>query len=93
MIWQHSHHVAQVHAEGSNRVALLHLDAIQPVILEGTAAAIWGLIDGQRTEQTILAELGACFEDKRGQMHGQVTGFLANLKDQQLIEAACVTSR
>jgi len=92
MIWHHSRHVAQVCTEPRSRVALLHLDATQPVVLEGTAAAIWDLIDGQRNEQDIVAELEATFEDPSGQMQSQVQGFLASLEAQRLIEASPNTS-
>lgn len=88
MIWRHSRCVAAVCTDSANRVALLHLDAIQPVVLEGPAATIWDLIDGTRTEQAILAELECSFEDASDQMHAQVASFLANLHDQQLIESA-----
>ncbi|MDQ0767964.1 hypothetical protein QF031_000713 [Pseudarthrobacter defluvii] len=86
--WRRSAHVAQVCTEPRARVALLHLDATQPVVLEGPAAVIWDLIDGQRTEQDIFAELEATFEDQSGQMQAQVEGFLASLEAQRLIEAA-----
>ncbi|MDQ0118090.1 pyrroloquinoline quinone biosynthesis protein D [Pseudarthrobacter defluvii] len=69
-------------------MALLHLDATQPVVLEGTAAVIWDLIDGHRSEQDIYAELQATFADQSGQMQAQVEGFLATLEEQRLIEAA-----
>lgn len=88
MIYYHSKAVAQVRTESANRVALLHLDANQPVVLEGTAAAIWELIDGQRTAEEILAELEASFEDQSGQMASQVADFLTHLQKQQLIEPA-----
>lgn len=88
MIYRHSTDVAQVRTESANRVALLHLDANQPVVLEGTAAAIWELIDGERTEQEILAELEARFEDESGQMYAQVADFLGHLQKQHLIEPA-----
>lgn len=85
--------VAEVCTEPRARVALLHLDATQPVVLEGPAAVIWDLIDGQRSERDIFAELGATFEDQSGQMQAQVEGFLASLEAQRLIEAARGTSR
>ncbi|MGN7200852.1 PqqD family protein [Arthrobacter sp. SAFR-044] len=88
MIWHHSGHVAQVCTKPRARVALLHLDATQPVVLEGPAAVIWDLIDGQRSEREILAELEITFEDQAGQMQAQVEGFLASLEAQRLIEAA-----
>lgn len=87
MIWHHSRHVAQVCTSPRARVVLLHLDAAQPVVLEGTAAVIWDLIDGQRSVQDIFAELEATFEDHSGRMLVQVEGFLASLEAQRLIEA------
>ena len=88
MVWKRGGLVAEVRTESQARVALLHLDATQPVVLEGTAATIWNLIDGQRSEQSILAELEATFEDQSGQMQTQVERFLASLEAQKLIEAA-----
>jgi hypothetical protein len=88
MVWKRGGLVAEVRTESQARVALLHLDATQPVVLEGTAATIWNLIDGQRSEQSILAELAATFEDRSGQMRAQVEDFLASLEAQRLIEAA-----
>jgi hypothetical protein len=88
MVWKRGGLVAEVCSERRRRVALLHVDATQPVVLEGPAAVIWDLIDGQRTEQSILAELEAIFEDRTGQMHSQVEDFLASLEAQRLIEAA-----
>ncbi|MDQ0824586.1 hypothetical protein QFZ60_000759 [Arthrobacter sp. B2I5] len=88
MIWHHARLVAEVCTEPRARVALLHLDAAQPVVLEGPAAVIWDLIDGHRTEQDIFSELEATFKDQSGQMQVQVEGFLASLEAQRLIEAA-----
>lgn len=88
MVWKRGGLVAEVCTEPRARVALLHLDANQPVVLEGPAAVIWDLIDGQRSEQDIFAELEATFEDQSGQMQAQVEGFLASLEAQRLIEAA-----
>lgn len=93
MVWKRGGLVAEARTEGQDRVALLHLDANQPVVLEGTAATIWDLIDGRRTEQSILAELEATFEDRSGQMQAQVEAFLAGLEAQRLIEAARGASR
>lgn len=90
--WCHSTDIAQVRTESANRVAVLHLDATQPVVLEGPAATIWDLIDGERTEQSIVTELQTSFEDEAGQMRAQVEAFLAGLADQQLIEPASAAS-
>ena len=57
----------------------------QPVVLDGTAAAIWALIDG-RAQADVIAELESTFEDGAGQLALQVEGFLASLEAQRLIE-------
>ena len=88
MIWHHSSHVAQARTESTSRVALLHLDATQPVVLDGTAAAIWELIDGRRDQADLIAVLEAAFEDEAGQLAHQVEAFLASLEAQNLIEAS-----
>jgi pyrroloquinoline quinone biosynthesis protein D len=67
-------------------VALLHLDATRPVVLGGTAAAIWDLIDGRREQAEVIAELEASFEDAAGCLAVQVEAFLISLEAQRLIE-------
>lgn len=88
MIYHRSADVAEVRIESTNRVALLHLDATQPVVLDGTAAAIWELLDGRRDQSDVIAELEAAFEDAPGELASQVEAFLASLEAQRLIETA-----
>ncbi len=92
MIWHHCDHVAQVRTQRGSRVALLHLDAARPVVLEGTAAAIWDLIDGRRAQAGVIAELEASFEDAAGRLGAQVESFLISLEAQRLIEPARTTN-
>lgn len=93
VIWRHSGHVAKVRTESTCRVALLHLDAAQPVVLEGTAATIWDLIDGQRDQEDVISELEETFQAAAGQLALQVEAFLASLAAQQLIEPAGAVSQ
>lgn len=93
MIWRRGTLVAEVRTESEGRVALLHLDATQPVVLDGTAAAIWELIDGLRNQAELIAELEAAFEDAAGQLAHQVEAFLASLEARRLIEATPNTSK
>lgn len=86
MIYRHSTLVAEVRTESTGRVALLHLDATQPVVLEGTAATIWELLDGRRAQPDVIAELEANFEDSSNQLASQVEAFLASLEARRLIE-------
>ncbi|MEA5453666.1 PqqD family peptide modification chaperone [Sinomonas sp. JGH33] len=60
-IWRKCAHIAEVSIEDEGRVALLNLEAERPVVLTGSAAIIWGLIDGIRTDADILAELRDIF--------------------------------
>lgn len=55
-------------------------------MLTGTAATIWHLIDGSRTQASIEAELSEQYDDVDGQMSAQLTSFLADLEAQFLIE-------
>jgi pyrroloquinoline quinone biosynthesis protein D len=88
MVWKHSSLVAEARTVTADRVALLHLDAAQPVLLAGPAAAIWQLLDGCRDEADVIAELQAEYADTAGRLARQVEDFLAGLEAQRLIEAA-----
>lgn len=92
MVWKRSCLVAEVRTECPGRVALLHLDATRPVVLEGTAATIWDLIDGRRNHTEVIAELEAAFEDAAGRLSAQVEAFLVSLKAQRLIEPVGTTN-
>ena len=87
MVWRRGNLVAEVRTASEGRVALLHLDATQPVVLAGPGVAIWQLIDGRRDQADVIAVLEAAFEDMAGQLPQQVEDFLASLEAQQLIEA------
>ncbi|MEE2567918.1 PqqD family protein [Pseudarthrobacter sp. J64] len=68
------------------RAALLHLDAQQPVVLEGPAARIWGLIDGMSSEGEIVEQLAAHYREPVETIAGQTASFLDSLADQKLVE-------
>lgn len=87
MVWKRGNLVAEVRTASAGRVALLHLDATQPVVLAGPAAAVWQLLDGCREQADVIAALETAFEDVAGRLPEQVEGFLASLEAQQLIEA------
>lgn len=86
MVWKRCGLVAEVRSQPNSRVALLHLDETQPVVLQGPAAVIWELIDGRRSEQDIFNELEVTFEDELGQIQAQAELFLASLEARRLIE-------
>lgn len=87
MVWKRGGLVAEART-GGQRVALLHVDESQPVVLEGPAAVIWELIDGRRSEREIFSELEETFEDELGQVQAQAELFLASLEARRLIEPA-----
>lgn len=87
-IWKHASCIAEVRNEPADRIALLELNAEQPVVLTGTAAAVWLLIDGHRSQESIVAELSAMYDDADGQMVPHLTSFFAGLSEQRLIEPA-----
>jgi hypothetical protein len=77
--------LAQV--EGDQRVAMLdlaHLGRV-PVVLEGPAAAVWSLVDGARTVEEIVDELGRRYDASREVVSADVMTFLGQLLDRQLL--------
>ena len=87
-VWTKASLVAEVLVGAEARVALLHLDADQPVVLEGTAATIWMMIDGQRSEDQIVNEIQRDFPDSGPEVREHVIGFLRSLEGQRLVELA-----
>ncbi|WP_307864464.1 MULTISPECIES: PqqD family protein [Micrococcaceae] len=57
------------------------------MVLEGSAAAVWLLIDGVRTQAEMVAELVYTFGEADERMATHVDTFLSQLAAQQLIEA------
>jgi hypothetical protein len=80
--------VAEVAAENGERFALLNLECRRPVVLIGSAAVIWSLVDGTRTEAEMLSELRRLYaDDLSADTPAQVDAFLAQLQEQGLAEA------
>lgn len=90
-IWKPGALVAEVRAESADRVALLHLETNQPVVLTGTAAVVWAMIDGHRTESAIIAELSSMYVDIDGKMNVQLSSFFSALEAQRLIVGSVAT--
>ncbi|SDX01976.1 Coenzyme PQQ synthesis protein D (PqqD) [Arthrobacter sp. cf158] len=86
--WHKAKAVAEVPTHGEERWALLNLNQGSPLVLLGSAAAIWELIDGTRTEGDILQELNRAFLDVNGtSMAEQVRSFLTELSVHGLAES------
>lgn len=87
-IWHRATSIAEVVSEAEGRVALLNLSAERPVVLSGSAAVIWGLIDGERTEPDILVELLDLYPSEDPKViEAQLASFLVELERQGLAEA------
>lgn len=84
-VWQRGRLVAEVRSESSDTIALLHLDVGQPRVLNGTAAVIWVLIDGNRSQAQVIAELSEAFDAPVGLIGAQVQEFLESLAAEDLI--------
>lgn len=84
--------VAEVANGGEGRTALLHFAAMQPVILEGSAAVIWSLIDGHATDLEIVQRLASHYSESVDVISTQTLSFLGSLADQHLIEPALTSN-
>lgn len=92
-IWRRGRRVAEVVSEDGARAAVLHLDADRPLVLTDSAARIWCLVDGIRTQDGIRADLAAEYGAGPGtplsdEIGREVDRFLADLAARGLIEDA-----
>lgn len=90
-IWRRRRRVAEVVSDGGERAAVLNLDASVPLVFTGSAARIWGLVDGRRSEEQIRAELETVYGAEPGTPLSEEIGretarFLADLASRSLIE-------
>jgi hypothetical protein len=87
-VWRRGVHVAEVRSDDLQTVALVQLDAGTPKVLDGTAATIWCLMDGQRSQDDISAILVEEFDDAEGIIPSQVGAFFEALAEEALVEVA-----
>lgn len=83
--WIKSSRLAVVASENGERFAILHLDATQPVVLTGTAAAIWSALDECNSLGAISARLSADYGIDIELVEPQIKIFLDQLSNQELI--------
>ncbi|UKA49897.1 PqqD family peptide modification chaperone [Arthrobacter sp. FW305-123] len=85
--WHRAKAVAEISASGEDRLVVLNLEHGTPLVLLGSAAAIWELIDGTRTDNDILKELTRAYsgadEPSTAQ---QLRNFLAGLSSHGLAQ-------
>lgn len=85
-VWRKSPLVAEVAGDQEDRVALLHLGADQPVVLEGPAARIWFFLDGKTAQAVILEQLALYYGESVDVIAAHTSAFLDSLADQSLVE-------
>ncbi|MBT2588233.1 PqqD family peptide modification chaperone [Arthrobacter sp. ISL-95] len=86
--WHRAKAVAEVPALGEERLVVLNLERGLPLVLQGSAASIWELIDGTRTETDILKELANAYSGPdEPSVAEQVSNFLAGLSFHGLAES------
>lgn len=86
MIWRKAPLIAEVADSADERAAVLHLEAEQPVVLEGPAARIWGLIDGKTSEGEMLERLAEHYAEPVSVIANEATAFVDSLAAHKLIE-------
>lgn len=84
-VWRRSDSLAQVPSEG--RVAMIDLDRLAdpPIVLEGTAAAIWAALDGHRTVAEVVATVAEEYAVPPDDIRGDVTAFVTDLAGRGLL--------
>ena len=86
--WSHSTDIALV--SDMDRVAVLHLSRLDepPVVLTGTAAAIWDAVDGSRDDEGVVARVAERYDVPVGEIRHSVLTFLRHLASCQLVSRA-----
>jgi hypothetical protein len=87
-VWMQSSSLAQVPSEG--RVAMIDLDRLAdpPMVLEGTAAAIWAAIDGRRTVAEVVDLVAEEYALAADDIRTDVEAFLDDLAERGLVRPA-----
>lgn len=84
-VWRHNEDVAVV--DSGDRVVVLDLAslAVPPRILEGSAAAIWRAVDGERATPEVVESVAESVGVKAAEIEADVVTFLASLASAGLI--------
>jgi hypothetical protein len=86
-VWRRATGTAYV--ESPERVVVLDLDHpdLPPYVFEGSAALIWGCVDGNRTEARIVTDVAEDFEAPAEVVELDVRQFVDRLRELGLIVA------
>lgn len=84
-VWAQAASLAQVPSEG--RVAMIDTDrpGDPPVVLEGTAAAIWAQVDGRQTVAEVVEAVAGAYGVPPDDVRDDVTAFLADLATRGMV--------
>ncbi|MEI2277764.1 PqqD family protein [Paenarthrobacter ilicis] len=86
--WYKAPAIAEAPGRGETRVALLNLQGGSPLVLLGSGAVIWDLIDGSKTQADLFHELSALFPGVEPQaMEEHLGNFLGELSRHRLAVA------
>ena len=85
MVWVRATSTAYV--ESPERVVVVDLDHLElpPYVFEGTAAQVWGCLDGDRTEDEIVADLAEAYDAPVAVVEPDVRAFVERLRGLGLI--------
>ena len=83
-VWRHKADVAQV--QSPDRFAVLDLEHLDrpPLVLAGSAAVIWELLDGERDEAEVGAAVAEHFGDRRARRHSRAVQRLPRSSSREL---------
>ena len=79
-VWRRAPLAAEGRSETVDTIVLLPPDTGQPRVLTGTAATLWALVNGSRSQSEIISQLS------EGLTAVRVDEFLASLRSEWLIE-------
>jgi hypothetical protein len=86
-VWRRVEHAAYV--DSGERVVVLDLDHLDlpPYVFEGSAAAVWACLDGDRTESEIVSELAEAHQVEAAEVAVDVRQFVDRLRTLGLVVA------
>ena len=84
-LWRRADDLAFV--ESPDRVVLILLRQLErpPLILEGSAAAIWSVLDDRRTTDEVVEQVAHLHAVEGLDIHDDVASFLGVLQDEGLV--------
>ncbi|MGP9615414.1 PqqD family protein [Arthrobacter sp. AOP36-A1-22] len=85
--------VASVVSDEYQRIAILSPSIDQPVILSGTGAVLWDILDDVSTTQELIERVAEIYSADPSEVRTDVDRFVESLIDQRLLVAGTVPRR